>query len=94
MLQITYSFETTWKHFLEKELKYLSGGLIGELLDEIYNTDFCQSRSLSQSSKGGCVLSVTLQAEKPSSCISCFFYFLEGWREQMELIIHCKAQFC
>lgn len=44
MLQITYSFEATLKHFLEKELKipeYLSGGIIGELSDDTYNTNLC-----------------------------------------------------
>lgn len=41
MLQITYSFEATLKHFMEKELKspeYLSDRIIGELL--VYNTNF------------------------------------------------------
>lgn len=43
ILQITYSFEATLRHFLEEELKspeYLSGRIIGEILDDTYNTNF------------------------------------------------------
>jgi len=104
MLQITYSFEATFKKkqcFLEKGLKSPQC-LTGRIATKLFLTRCLQYKQTSvdlgiqvRATKGCALNGTPLQTQNPRSCISCFFTDLsEGWKEQLELVFHHKAQFC